>query len=143
MRVLATMAAAVAVSWGATAAADDAPSEPFGAEWSITENQPCHVWNYGMDEELAPFIWSGGCVDGKASGEGRLTVAKGKYVYEGSMQAGKLHGRGILTYPSDSYEGEWHDGMRHGSGTMSSAEGDVMTCEWHEDEPVDGSCVDH
>ncbi len=72
------------------AAADDAPSEPFGAEWSITENQPCQVWNYGMDEELAPFIWSGGCVDGKAS-----------------------------------------------------ADGDAMTCEWHEDELVDGSCVDH
>ncbi len=50
--------------------------KPFGPNWSITENQPCQVWNHS-NRDYEPFARSGGCVDGKASGEGQLTYRGG------------------------------------------------------------------
>ena len=77
---------------------ETATVEPLGADWSIARNQPCQVWNQGRGDEYGPFTWSGACVDGKASGEGRLVWSSrfGRYVYEGGMEAGKLHGKGKL-----------------------------------------------
>ena len=75
--------------------ATTAPFVPSGPSWSIAENQPCHVWNYG-NRDYEPFTWSGACLEGKASGEGRLVFRGGEGAYEGTMQAGKMHGRGSL-----------------------------------------------
>ena len=50
--------------------------EPFGSNWSSMENQSCQVWNYG-NRDCEPFNWSGGCVDGKVSGEGQMTYRGG------------------------------------------------------------------
>ena len=131
-------------------AAPPAPLEPFGPEWSITENQPCQVWNRGKGDEFEPFTWSGACVDGKASGQGRLIYLDGAVVYEGSMQAGKWHGHGTVTWIVSSdgshvyrYEGPFRDGHRHGRGTDSTSGGRATTCDWRDDKPVDGTCTRH
>ena len=163
-RPMAVALAALAV-WSTSVKAADEPLEPFGPDWSIVENQPCQVWNYGWGDDMGPFNWSGACVDGKASGEGRLTYLGGKGVFEGTMRAGKMHGYGTVTLSgSFRYEGGLRDGMQHGTGTTTYANGDrfegeyrdgqfhgrgvqyftdgtVITCEWRDDEPVIDSCI--
>ena len=100
--------------------------EPFGPDWLIVENQPCQVHNPSpLSGESV--TWSGGCVDGKASGEGRLFwhSSTGEDVYEGEFRDGKIHGRGNFFYANGNrYEGEWHDGKKHGRGTYTWTEGD-------------------
>ena len=76
--------------------ADAAALESFGPNWSIVENQPCQVWNFGKPEKFEPYIWSGACVDGKASGEGRPTVSGIGASYQGSMAGGQPDGAGGL-----------------------------------------------
>ncbi len=123
MRGLAAlMTAAVVLGWSA-AEAQDAHIEPFGPEWSITENQPCQVWNGGNRAE-EPYTWTGACIDGKVSGKGRLNAARDRYIYEGDMRAGKPHGFGALTLPGGfRYEGEWRDSMIHGRGSATYPDG--------------------
>ena len=113
-RPMAVALAALAV-WSPGVKAADEPLEPFGPDWSITENQPCQVWNYGWGDDMGPFNWSGACVDGKASGEGRLTYLGGDGVFEGTMRAGKMHGYGTVTLSgSFRYEGGLRDAARKG-----------------------------
>ena len=101
-----------------------APLDPFGPNWSNTDNHHCQVWNYG-ETELEPFTWSGTCVDGKASGEGRLTFLDNDYVYEGTMNAGLMQGHGaIISSDGYRYEGAWDDGEPHGHGFESLASGE-------------------
>ena len=140
------------------------PTNPIGLDWSIAENQPCQVWNYGY-RSLEPFTWSGACVHGKASGEGRLTINDGRTVYEGAVLGGKIHGYGTAVYASgdrhtgefrdgqpngygtrvmangDRYEGEFRGGNRHGRGTYILAGGGAEICEWRDGERVQGSCA--
>ena len=104
--------------------------------WSITRNQPCTVWNSGYGSILEPITWSGACVDGKASGEGRLAIEGVSAVYSGTMEAGKLHGYGVMTQSTgDRYEGEFHAGHRQGLGAFVWVNGDRYTGQWREDEP--------
>ena len=106
--------------------------EPEGPNWSVTENQPCQVWNYG-NRKPEPFTWSGACVGGKASGQGTLTARGGDVVYEGSMQAGKPHGHGSLRYPGgDVQEGPYEDGKRHGRWVTRFAGGGRLEYEWRD-----------
>ena len=119
-------------------AAVSVPRKPFGPDWSVTENQPCHVWNQGRGDEYGPFTWSGACVDGKASGEGRLVWRSrfGQYVYEGGMEAGKQHGKGKLVRSDGGrYEGDWRDGKRHGRGTYKWIIGHRYQGDWRDDRP--------
>ena len=120
---------------------DDAAPRPAdsppraGADWSIAENQPCQVWNYG-NRDYEPFTWTGACVEGKASGEGRLVYRGGEGVYEGGMEAGKMHGRGILTWANGfRYEGELRDGKQHGYGTFTEASGERYEGNWRDGKP--------
>lgn len=108
---------------------------PFGPGWSVTENQPCQVWNYGS-REYEPFTWSGACLEGRASGEGRLEFRGGEGAYEGSMRAGRLSGRGVLVW-SDGfrYEGELREGKQHGTGTLIRASGERYAGGWREGKP--------
>ena len=113
--------------------ANAAPLERFGPNWSIVENQPCQVWNYGAAETLEPFTWSGACVDGKASGEGRLTLSGIGASFQGEMADGKPHGRGTLTETNGAgYEGGWRHGMWHGYGTSTWADGTRYEGEWRD-----------
>ena len=98
---------------------------PEGTNWSVTENQPCHVWNYGYIQN-EPFTWSGACLDGKASGQGTLTLWGGDLVYEGGMRGGKPHGYGTLRFADGAvHEGSYVDGERHGQWVERLA-GDVF-----------------
>ena len=110
---------------------------PVGPNWSVTQNQPCHVWNDGQRGQ-EPFIWWGDCVDGKASGEGRLIwhTRYGRHVYEGNMVAGKQHGHGtLLRSDAARYEGEWQEGKRHGIGIYTWAAGHRYEGGWRDDRP--------
>lgn len=107
-----------------------APLHPFGPDWSVIDNQDCQVWNYG-EAELEPFTWSGACVDGKASGEGRLTFLHGDYIYEGTMSAGMLDGDGtIVSSEGYRYQGTWVNGEPHGRGTENLAGGEQYEGEY-------------
>lgn len=110
--------------------------KPSGPEWSVVENQPCQVWNYGSAEEYEPFTWSGACVDGKASGEGRLNVSGIGASYQGSMAGGKPHGHGTLTLADGGrYEGEYREGKRHGRGTFTFSNGNRYQGEYRDGKP--------
>ena len=120
----------------AAAPAETAPPlQPTGPSWSITENEPCLVWNYG-NRDYEPFTWSGACVDDKASGEGRLAFRGGEGTYEGAMRAGKMHGRGVFQWSNGfRYEGELRDGKQHGYGTYVGAKGERYEGGWREGRP--------
>ena len=107
----------------------------FGPDWLIVTNQLCLVYSVGLGDMVAPVTWSGACVDGKASGEGRMTFRDGAYVYEGGVRAGKPHGYGTVTAPDARYEGEVRDGKIHGLGTFTEDNGDRYEGEWRDDEP--------
>ena len=109
--------------------------EPAGPDWSIAANRPCQVWNYGQ-RDYEPFTWSGACVDGKASGEGRLVFRGGEGTYEGSMQAGMMEGSGVLSWANGfRYEGELREGKQHGYGIFTEASGERYEGEWREGRP--------
>ena len=109
--------------------------EPFGPNWIVAENQPCQLYNpHPMAGETV--TWSGGCVNGKASGEGRRVwraPSYGEDVYEGEYRDGKVHGHGTRTSPSgDRYEGEYRDGKAHGWGTVTTSSGATFSGEWRD-----------
>ena len=108
--------------------------KPFGPNWIIAENQPCQASNH----EPIPgetYTWSGACVDGKVSGEGRGVFHlpdDRKDVYEGRMRDGKKHGQGIFTWAKGTrYEGEWRYNKPHGYGIYTDTAGDRFEGEWH------------
>ncbi len=117
--------------------APDTPAspQPSGPSWSIAENQPCEVWNYG-NTDYEPLTWSGACTDSKASGSGRLVFRGGEGVYDGAMRDGKMHGRGVLNWANGfRYEGELRDGKQHGHGTLTQANGARYVGGWREGRP--------
>ena len=123
---------------GSTRAAATA-LKPFGPNWLIAENQPCQTLFPGLTlKETYTYTWSGDCVDGKVSGEGRGVwhlPDRGEYIYEGSMRDGKRHGGGTWTFPDGSrYEGEYRDNKMNG-GTQTWADGDRYEGEWRDSKP--------
>ena len=118
-----------------TTAETASPLEPSGPSWSVAENAPCLVWNYG-NRDYEPITWSGPCVDDKASGEGRLVFRGGEGLYEGPMQDGKMHGRGVFEWTNGfRYEGELRDGKQHGYGVYVGTSGERYRGEWREGRP--------
>jgi peptidoglycan hydrolase-like protein with peptidoglycan-binding domain len=98
-------------------------------QWKKIGNKDCQVWN-PFPSPREEIFWDGGCVDGKASGTGRMVmrfIEQGRpreNSYEGEVRAGKLHGRGTLTASNgDRYEGEFRDGEPTGNGRVTRAEG--------------------
>ena len=117
-----------------TLLAGGVPLEPFGPNWIVTENQPCQLYN-SSPEPGETVTWSGNCVDGKASGEGRV-VWRGNYgrpVYEGGYRDGRMHGHGTYTWADgEGYEGGYRDGKEHGHGTYTWASGDLYEGEYRD-----------
>ena len=105
----------------------EAPLEPFGPNWIVAENQPCQLQKPYPPAPGDTVTWTGPCVDGKASGEGRYVWrhSDGVDTYEGSMRDGWPHGHGTETWAiGGGYEGDFRNGWWHGHGTMTWANGD-------------------
>ena len=123
LKALQTMMTAVIVIWAWPGAAGEKPSiKPFGPNWIVAENQPCQLWHRNP-KPGETVTWSGGCVDGKASGDGKAVWrnSRGGDIYQDGMQVGKPQGYGIFTTgDGDRYEGSWRDGKLHGRGTSAS-----------------------
>ncbi len=126
------IAAAISVMFLTQASADDL-MKPFGPDWIVVENQSCQVHN-PYPEPGETVTWSGGCVDGKAEGEGRLVwrTSDGStdLTYEGGMKAGAFYGYGVLTWPSGRYEGEFRGRQAHGYGIAHYESGVEYMGEW-------------
>jgi hypothetical protein len=123
------------------------------------------AWLGAADCRIAPLkpapsgevSWTGGCVDGYASGKGVLawtsstlgkvtldaTLARGEasgeavlkrrdYTYEGTTRNGVPDGQGYFQYEEGRgwYEGEVVDGLPHGKGTHLKADRSRYTGEW-------------
>jgi hypothetical protein len=55
----------------------------------------------------------------------------GKNHYRGQMKNGMAHGSGKITFAEgNEYKGEWENGKMHGNGIMKFANGDVYEGEW-------------
>ena len=89
---------------------------------------PCQVW--AGDAEYGKFIdamWSGACVDGKASGEGLL-------ITESYNRMGDFLAKG-------EFQGRIVDGRReHGSEKITYYDGSSQTCDWRDYELSHETC---
>lgn len=106
----------------------------------FSQNQPCEALNHGS-REFWPVTWSGGCVDGKSSGKGRMlifwwgcsqpdnsgNINWNGYQYSGQLCQGKPYGYGTLYYANGlkAYEGSWVKGQFHGQGTLYYPDGSL------------------
>ena len=95
--------------------------KPQSERW-IADANGCRIL------ELNPLphesiTWSGGCVNGLADGEGKLSwrlkeVPNGTYT--GAMSAGELSGTGVLTYANGAhYEGGFYANQFDGQGAYT------------------------
>ena len=101
------------------------------------------AWLGAADCRIAPLkerpsgevSWTGGCVDGYASGKGVLafTWKVGKVTLEATLVRGKVSGEALFRTRNFSYAGAVRDGVPHGEG-YSQHEGRG----WYEGEFVDG-----
>lgn len=101
--------------------------------WMETINQPgCHMWNpYPAPEETV--TWSGACVDGKASGKGKVFWRFREdgpwrtFRGEGELRDGKTKiGHWVVFYSDgDRAEGPYVDDKRHGHWVWHSSDGEV------------------
>ena len=79
--------------------------------------------------------YSGGWVEGKPHGKGKLACPEGK-VYEGEWVEGKRHGKGRYAWPDGNvYKGDYVEDKRHGAGIHTYASGD-----FYEGGYVDDKC---
>ena len=69
-----------------------------------------------------------------APGVRELTFADGS-VYVGAMRGIQLHGKGQYTSKAFKYEGEFKDGLKHGTGTYEWDNGDRYEGDFAEDRP--------
>jgi hypothetical protein len=90
---------ALAIATGIIVAA--APAQ--AGAWVVDAKSGCQVWNPNpqLEETVA---WSGSCVNGRAEGRGTVQWLK-------------------HDAPSETDEGEWHDGRHTGKGKQSWAGG--------------------
>ena len=96
-------------------------------EWVRDGENGCAIWDQAPAPEVA-LSWSGGCEAGKAEGAGtaewKLPDGSLYRRYEGGFHEGLRHGRGKLTEADGAgYEGEYKDGLMHGQGNWLDAEG--------------------
>ena len=111
---------------------------PDGPNWFIFENQPCQVY-YPDPFPGMKVTWSGVCIYGKASGEGRMVFEGGgnTAIYIGRLHSGKLHGSGTMVRvggdnKGHSYNGDWRDSKKHGRGAHTKPDGVRYEGDWRD-----------
>ena len=105
--------------------------QPKGAQcWVEFANQPgCYFWAMNFEPQM-DITWTGGCVDGLAQGTGTVVQqwknGKNGGEIKGSFQAGRIHGRGVIRYPSGRVdEGSYVEGKQHGRWVFRHPDGTV------------------
>ncbi len=110
--------------------------------WLPVEGTDCTVWS---DQPLKPgevIRWSGGCEDGRLSGQGVLEVtASGqrRLRFEGTMGGGKANGEGVLKSSEAEgdvrYTGGFADSLFDGYGVLEIADGSRYEGGFKADKP--------
>ncbi len=112
--------------------------------WHELDNRPgCHMWNSAGSSDEDTITWSGGCVEGKASGKGNLvwryrqdgrwTTNRG----EGELQGGKAHGHWVWhDTGGEAWEGPYVNDEWHGRWVRRGSQGQDWVC-FSRDEIVD------
>ena len=85
-------------------------------------------------------MYEGEWSEGVEHGFGVISGAKNDILFEGEFCEGHFYGCGTYYFtpprkgePYEYYEGEWKDGMRHGHGVYTEADGTCYTGEWRGD----------
>ena len=133
----------VAVLWMGAHASANSTAESCALEF---DGKVTHAWvgpckdGKAYDEGFAILengTFSGTAVDGRAHGQGRLTLTDGGR-YEGGWARGKRHGWGSgVDAEGDWYEGEYANGKPHGQGSGGSPGGGHHSGQWRNGEPVE------
>lgn len=89
-------------------------------KWLKTDKKDCKYYAQSTPNDVSHATWTGGCKDGKADGEGVLTVYAKKtskqaklsieYTYTGTLTLGKLTGKGELVYNKRIDKGIFEEG---------------------------------
>lgn len=92
------------------------------ANWSKDPRTGCSVWN-NYPSKSDKVSWDGPCVEGYANGFGTVRWSKLGREYEvdkGEFRKGKLNGHAkiILNNVDTLFEGEFHNNLPHGQGTL-------------------------
>ena len=128
------------------ALADDSafePKKPSGPGWFVAKNQPCHVWLWGFFWQWgAPsrVTWSGACLEGKASGAGKLTISadRGTLTSSGSMSEGRPEGTWHTAHPSSPFSATYQNGILNGP-YRSSYQGSSSVIEYRDGKNMGGT----
>ncbi|MBF0549990.1 MAG: hypothetical protein HQK60_05595 [Deltaproteobacteria bacterium] len=103
-----------------------AQADNDSANWMADPETGCKLW-VSNPAPTQSITWAGGCVDGKAEGQGvAIYIRDGKETgrYQGECKGGKRHGKGTYIWTNgNTYEGEYEDGKRHGPGVFTWANG--------------------
>lgn len=101
--------------------------------WVSTKNQDCSVLGDAPLKDNEAVTWSGSCVDGRATGIGRLEwLVDGKLFgdYDGAMVDGRFDGKGVLRLEVEKgkgfgrLEGTFVAGEPEGEARYEAANGD-------------------
>lgn len=103
--------------------------------WLKLDNKTeCSVWQEEPLAVGATITWSGECEDGRANGEGALTIAWPNHwhrgsesVQEGEIRDGRRTGHWVLRHPFLTEQGEYREGRRTGTWEISGPNGWSIT----------------
>lgn len=111
---------------------------PPGSDELVDPTTGCKVVRADTEPDMS-ITWSGECYHGLAHGKGVLQwfqAGKPLARYEGEMQDGMAHGIGKMTYANGSrYDGAWENGERNGKGTFSFPNGSRLSGEFRDGKP--------
>lgn len=109
----------------------------------LADKNRCHVWQERPLAGHASVTWSGECRNGRAHGEGTLTIAwRNRWtrvadsVQEGELNDGKKTGKWVLRHAFLTERGEYKEGKRTGTWELSGANGWSMTERYMPREPL-------
>ncbi len=83
-------------------------TKKFADRQVIRRRDSCIAWYH--DRSNAPMIWSGGCKDGYANGDGMLQLDTNR-LFVGRLEMGMMQGEGTLRDNAWEIKGGWNDGQ--------------------------------